>query len=891
MSVRLHLVSNLADGVLAAGGEPLRLSWKVAAGPGASRQDAYEIHASRSPSFDDLLATTGVVEADRQILVTPPGEPLASREVRFYRARIRTAEGWSDWSEPLAVEAGLLRPSDWVGSAITLPHDAGAREQSPVILLRKTFSLPAEPVRARLHVTSYGVHRVRLNGKPVSENLLDPGWTSYRRRLLAITHDVTSLLRKGENVLAAMLGDGWYRGRLGGNPKGRCWYGDQLALLAQLEVELADGQTMTVPTDDTWRVGTGEVRRADLYDGCHVDLRHRQPGWDAPGFDDSTWQRPLLVHLDTATIEPQIASPVRPIQTFPLDLAQTKRPRPGLLRVDAGQNVAGFVRLTVEGTAGQTVTVRHAEVLEPDGSLHLRSLRTAKATDTYVLADDHPTVLEPVFTFHGFRYAEVETDATVHAVEVVAISSALTPRSEFSCSDPTVTRLHENVRWSQRDNFVAVPTDCPQRDERLGWTGDAQAFASTACTLFDSRAFWSSWLRDLALDQEPDGGVASVVPNYGRTGVKAYGRAGWADAATIVPWAVYESYADADLLRRQLPSMVAWVGYLEARRRRDDLLGGEEQYGDWLDPDAPSDRPSLAKVDADFLANAFFAHSAQLVARTAHVLGETDLAARHAALGDEVAAATWQKWADHIPTTQTGCAVAICFDIAPADQRQAVGDALARLVREGDGRIATGFLGTPLVLPALTATGHVDEAYLMLLRRETPSWLYQVEQGATTVWERWDAIRPDGTIHDGRMARADGRTGTMLSFNHYAYGAVMDWIYRTVAGIAPAAPGYAEARLEPRPVVGISWARAAVETPYGRLAVRWSVGGDASFEAEYDIPYGVRATFVPPATTGSSVLVDGEPSAAEPTTLSHGHHQVQVTRARLARPRGTSARH
>ena len=440
------------------------------------------------------------------------------------------------------------------------------------------------------------------------------------------------------------------------------------------------------------------------------------------------------------------------------------------------------------------MTVRHAEVLEPDGGLHTRSLRSAKATDSYVLADDGETVLEPSFTFHGFRYAEVTTGAELVAAEVLAISSDTPPRGTFDCSDPALTRFHENVRWSQRDNFVAVPTDCPQRDERLGWTGDAQAFAPTACTLFDSRAFWESWLIDLAHDQTADGAVPSVVPNVLGDGPSALGRAGWADAATIVPWAVHVAYADTEVLAAQLPSMRALVSYLQARRQDDGLLGGEFQFGDWLDPDAPGDRPHEAKTSSDYLANAFFAHSARLVARAATVLGDAELGRTDTALADDVASRTWTRWREHALTTQTGCAVALELGIAPAAAEAEVGRALAGLVRDAGGRIATGFLGTPLVLPALTRTGHLAEAYLMLLRHELPSWLYQVDRGATTVWERWDAIRADGSIHDGVMHMPNGDS-QMLSFNHYAYGAVVDWVYRHARR---SRPGPGRARLPAR---------------------------------------------------------------------------------------------
>ena len=859
-----------------------RVDWAVASTT-ATRQLGYELQASSSTAFDQDVSSSGFMEGPDQLDVVTPGPPLISREVRYLRVRIATEHGWSAWSPPTRVEAGLLEPADWIAVAVTLPDDPGARSQAPAPLLRTTFELPDAPVRARLHVTSLGDHEVRINGVRVGDHLLDPGWTSYAHRLLVTSHDVTDLLTEGDNVVAGVLGDGWYRGRIGWDPdddRGR--YGRRLGLLAQLEVELPDGSRTTVATDGSWRASTGEIISADHYDGCRIDLRRRQHGWDSPGFDDSAWAPAAVVPLDLSTLEPQVAPPVRVVARLHPRILPGPDPQ-GSTLLDAGQNVAGVVRLAVRGEAGDTVTVRHAEVLEPDGTLHTRSLRTAEATDTYVLADAATVTLEPSFTFHGFRYAEVVSDAEIVSADVLAVSSDTPVRGRFTCSDADLTRFHENVRWSQRDNFVAVPTDCPQRDERLGWTGDAQAFAPTACTLFDARAFWASWLVDLAHDQAADGAVPSVVPNVLGDGEFALGRAGWADAATIVPWSVHVAYADRELLARQLPSMKAHVGYLEARRHDDGLLGGEFQFGDWLDPDAPPGRAHEAKASSDYLANAFLSWSARLVARAGRVLGDPE-APRYEELAREVAALGWARWREHATTTQTGAAVALELGIAPAQEHEEIGAALARLVREADGRIATGFLGTPLVLPALTRTGHVAEAYLMLLRRELPSWLYQVTRGATTVWERWDAIRADGSIHDGRLVLPDHES-QMLSFNHYAYGAVVDWVYRHVAGICPdeRAPGYQHVILAPKPADGIDHVAASVETALGTVAVEWSTDADGRFSARYALPFGVTATFEPPATQGSVVRIDGR-TVSGSVTLGPGEHEVEVSSARIISP-------
>ena len=529
------------------------------------------------------------------------------------------------------------------------------------------------------------------------------------------------------------------------------------------------------------------------------------------------------VNVDVATLAPRTAPPVRAIDVRPVHFAESD----GLVQIDTEQNLAGFLRLRAQGRAGDRIVVRHAEVLESSGALHTRALRSARATDEFILRDAQETTLEPAFTFHGFRFAEIESDAQIIGADVVAISTDLPQRSRFACSDERLNQLHDNVLWSLRGNFVSLPTDCPQRDERLGWTGDAQAFAATACTLVDSHAFWRSWLRDLELDQDDEHGVPSVVPDVVLEGEARFGRAGWADAATIVPWAVYESYGDPDVLRRQFPSMRRWVESLMRRRGSDGLLVPSFQFGDWLDPDAPSDRPWEAKCDSDYIANSYFSWSARLTADAADVIGEQTASAVYRDLADRVAALTWARWARDALRSQTGCAVALQLQIAPSAERTAVGDMLSELVDAADGRVATGFLGTPLVLPALSGSGKFDSAYRMLLRSEVPSWLYQLTKGATTVWERWDAIRPDGSIHPGTMASptGDGEEGHMLSFNHYAYGAVIDWVYRHVAGLAPdrTQPGYAHVLIEPRPARGILGSggdRRSIRASVDRLADR-----------------------------------------------------------------------
>ncbi|QYX82512.1 alpha-L-rhamnosidase [Streptomyces akebiae] len=846
-----------------------RLSWSLTGERPGILQHAYEIEVSTDPSFEDTTSS-GEVGADTVTDHPWPAQPLASREVRYWRVRVRTDLGWTRWSDHARVEAALFDDVDWAARPVHLPDDRGRTSPGPVPLLRREFHLPAEPVSARLYVTSLGAHRTAVNGRTVSDDLLEPGWTSYPNRLLYATYDVTGLLRPGANALSAAIGDGWVRGHLTWH-KNRDVYGDTTALLAQLEVDLADGTRVTITTDRHWKGGYGDLLAADLYDGCERDLRHEPGGWRLPGFVDAGWEPVAVLPLPKGLAQ-RAHPPVRVVQV----VRPEQRTLPdGTIAVDAGENLTGWLRLRVDGPRGGTVTVRHAEVLDADGRLLTSILRGARATDQYTLAGDSAE-LAPEFTFHGFRYAEIVASpgVRVSAVEVDVVSSDLRRIGEFRCSDERVNTLYANVVRSQRGNFLAVPTDCPQRDERLGWTGDIMAFAPTACATFDSASFLDSWLTDLRIEQGPDGAVPMVVPDVPLGELPpaelpfAGAAAGWGDAATVVPTALFEAYGRPGMLERHYPAMRAWVEFTVAHLDDDGTWSGNAQLGDWLDPTAPPEDPARATTDSGYVATAFVAHSARLLADAARVLDRPDDVERYAALHRRTAEAAWRTWGDHARTTQTGCALALCFGIAPAGERADVGKALAALVRAGGGRIATGFLGTPFVLPALGDTGHVAEAYELLLNPECPGWLYQVARGATTMWERWDAIRPDGTI-DVENA------GTMLSFNHYAYGAVAAWLYRSVAGLRPVSPGYRTMEFAPRPGATLTSAEASIVTPYGTASVAWSISGDTLT---------VRAV-LPPGTTGRFSAPEGWHPAEDVGELASGSHLLSL---RPASPQGAA---
>ena len=838
-----------------------RLSWRIRGGDRDVVQTAYRIQVAADSGFGELIHDTGELVSAQSHAVEWPAEPLASRQKVWWRVRVQTSAGSSDWSPGAAVEAPLWAPADWQASFVLV----GDTEPAPSPLLRRHFRLGSRPDSARLYVTALGVYRLEINGRPVGDELLAPGWTSYEHRLAYRVHDVTALLRTGQNVIGAELADGWYRGHL--TPERlRNLFGDRLGLLAQLEVDLETGESVTIGTDAEWEWTPGPRRAADIYDGESYDLRSELWDWSVPseedGADPGSWD-PVEVDPDTSdrklTLFPA-GPPVRVVEELAL-VSRWNRPD-GRVVLDFGQNMVGWPRLLVDGPAGATVTVRHAEVLEADGALHTRALRTARATDTYVLDGNGPRWVEPCFTFHGFRYAEVaatSAEVRVEGAVGVVVSSDLERTGGFACSDELVNRLQANIVRSQRGNFVSVPTDCPQRDERLGWTGDIQVFTPTGAFNFDADGFLSSWLADLAADQRPSGGVPPIIPGCGASGFKM-ACAAWADAAVMVPWALYEAYGNRRVLERQYPSMKAWVTYAAGRAGDKLLWTGDFQFGDWLDPDAPPAEPWKAKAPGDYVATAYLAESARILAEVAALLDRAEDAASFSALARSVRVAMWEAWPELPFASQTAAALALRFDLVPDAQRPAVGQALAERVEEAGTRLATGFVGTPLLCPALVDAGRTDLAYGVLMARQFPSWLYPVLQGATSIWERWDAIKPDGSIHGGELGIRE--EGGMLSFNHYAYGAVGAWLYRTVAGLAPdpEEPGYRHVLVAPRPGGGLSWAGASLRTAYGDTSTRWHREGD-EFTLELSLPSNTWATVSLPTTDTASVRLDGsEPS-------------------------------
>jgi alpha-L-rhamnosidase len=710
----------------------------------------------------------------------------------------------------------------------------------PLPLLRREFTIDKAVRSARIHASALGVYELSLNGDQVGDHRLAPGWTDYDTRIQHQTFDVTDQLRAGENVLGGLVAPGWYSGHIAWFGTG--FYGDQPALLAQLTIEYADGTSDVLGTDETWRTATGPLVTSDMIMGERYDARDDRHGWDVPGYDDSEWSPVEIADTDaTDRLVPQIDPPVR--VTEELAAQEITEPEPGTWVIDLGQNMVGTVRLKVEGPAGQTVRLRHAEVLNPDGTVYTANLRSAAATDYYTLNGRGVETYEPYFTFHGFRYVELtgfpgEPDLDTVTGLVLHTDSPLVSR--FETSDPMLNQLHSNITWGQRGNFLSIPTDTPARDERLGWTGDINVFAGTAAFNMDALTFLSKWLIDLRDAQHENGSLPDVAPDA----CCGDGVAGWADAGVTVPWTLWQRYGDTRVIEDNYDMMTAWVDYME--ETSSNLIRPDFGYGDWLNLNDDTNR--------SLIGTAYFAYSSSLLADMAEAVGRDDDAGHYRELSVRVAEAFNDRYVSADGRidgdTQTGYVLALGMDLLPDDLRPAAAQQLVDKVEERDGHLSTGFLGTPDLLPVLAGSGHLDVAYQLLLNRTYPSWGYQIDLGATTMWERWDSIRSDGSFQDAGMN----------SFNHYAYGAVGDWMYRTIGGIEAGEPGYRHTVIRPRPGGDLDHARVEYDSAYGTISSGWRYD-DGRLVQEVTIPANVTADVHVPAQRSADVTEGGVPAA------------------------------
>ena len=826
-----------------------RLSWQISSTEDNLLQTAYEIKVTDQTAKGKLIWTSGKVNSAQSVNVSYEGPVLKSMQRVFWKVRVWNNKGKvTDWSTPSFWEMGLLESQSWKADWISFGEEPELKGSKPAQYFRKDFTTVKKVKSARVYVSSLGLYQLFLNGQKVSTDLFTPGWTSYKNRIQYQTYDVTSMIHQ-KNSIGAIVGDGWYRGNIDwGNENG--YYGHKLALLAQLQLTYSDGTSETIGTNESWKVTTGPIILSDIYNGETYDARKEMPGWSISSFDDSNWQKvSLLDQSKKILIAPQgvivkAIQEIKPLKVFTTPKGETV--------FDMGQNMVGWVRLRVQGKAGDQVTLKFAEVLDKEGNFYTQNLRAAKATDNFILKVNGEEVFEPHFTFHGFRFVKIEGESIKPSLDQiigVVIHSDMKPTGIFSCSDPMINQLQHNIQWGQKGNFLDVPTDCPQRDERLGWTGDAQVFSMTAAFNFNVAPFYTKWLGDVSADQLPNGLVPHVIPDVLKG---AGGSTAWADVSIIVPWTIYLTYGDKRILEVQYPSMKGWVEYMKSRAGDDFLWTGDPHFGDWLAfATNNSDYPG-ATTEKDLIATAYYSYSSGLLSKIAAIIGKEEDSKKYALLSENIKKAFVHEFVTPagrlVSHTQTAYSLALAFNLLPEDLIPKAAAYLADDVKKF-GHLTTGFVGTPLLCKTLSAHGYDDLAFMLLNRKEYPSWLYPVTQGATTIWERWDGQKPDGSFQDVGMN----------SFNHYAYGAIGEWLYRYVAGldIDSENPGYKHILLSPHPGGGLTNAGVEFSSLYGKVKSAWKIEGN-DFIYEVTVPANTTATVTLPSAKADQLTINAQ---------------------------------
>lgn len=839
------LTENLKNPIGLGEAQP-RFSWQVEAEGRNILQTAYEIKLSDDRS---VVWSSGKILSDSSVHVAYRGPGLQPDTKYNWQVKVWDNTGQaSAWSNTATFQTGLLQSDSWKASWI----EAGFMEDSvyrQCPYFRKEFLSNKKIASATAYITAHGMYEAWLNGKRIGDAWLTPGWTSYNTRLQYQSYDVTGLLQTGSNTIGVIVGNGWFRGYLAWSNQHNI-YGKKLGLLFQLEIKYDDGSKATIVSDGSWKSSDGEITYSEIYHGEIVNATKAKQGWMLNGYDDAVWSSVKVADYAKTNLIATINEPVKKQEVFkPLKIFTTPR---GEKVIDFGQNLVGWVVMKVKGQSGDSVTLTHAEVLDKDGNFYTDNLRAAKARNVYILKGEGDETFHPRFTWQGFRYLKIENypgEIRPENFEAVALYSNMEPTGTFTSSHQLINQLQHNIQWGMRGNFLDIPTDCPQRDERLGWTGDAQAFSRTAAFNMNVNSFFAKWLKDVEADQIK-GKVPHVVPNVlSKNDVNS---AGWADAATIIPWNMYLAYGDKKLLQNQYNSMKAFV---ESVRdvSKNDLWNTGFHFGDWLFYRPFDDNDGRAAVtDKYLIAQCFYAHSTQLVINAARVLGKTAEAAAYTQLLQRIKAAFVKEYLTPsgrlVSGTQTAYVLALNFDMLPEALRKQAALRLVENIKSYGTHLTTGFLGTPYLCHVLTRFGYSDVAYELLLKEDYPSWLYPVKNGATTIWERWDGQKPDGSF----------QTPGMNSFNHYAYGAIGDWMYRVMAGIDTYEDGvgYKHIKIMPRIGGGFTHAEATLKTYYGTISSGWKTDGNVT-SLNIVIPANTAATIYIPATEVNQITESG----------------------------------
>jgi alpha-L-rhamnosidase len=833
-----------------------RISWKIQSDQRGTMQMAYQLQVANDVDFSAPIWDTGRIESDESIHIEYDGPNVSSRKRYYFRVKIwDNFDRESNWSEIAWWETALLTPEEWKAAWITPDSKAIDPLAEPAFLLRKEFTLKSGVSSARIYGTGVGLYELFLNGERVGDDLLAPGWTSYHKRLQYQSYDVTEEIQAGANAIGIMLADGWYKGNLV-RENNRNIYGNKRAAFFQLHVTYDDGAEQVIATDSTWKASTGPILFSEIYHGETYDARQEQEGWCKAHFNDQDWAETIIQEMPITELVAQENVPVRvtevlkPVEAFVTPAGDTV--------LDMGQNMVGRIRFKVSAPLGTRIVLKHAEVLDQDGNIYFGNLKFAKQKVEYVTKGEETEVYAPHFTFQGFRYVKIEGyPGQEHGLPLEhftgeVIHSDMEPAGVFECSDPSVNRLQQNIVWGQRGNFLDVPTDCPQRSERLGWTADAQVFVQTALFNYHGGSFFTKWLRDLKADQLPDGNVPFVIPNV--EGGK--GSAAWGDAATIIPWTVYQTYGDKRLLAEQYDSMKAWVEYIRRQGKNEYLWNTGFHFGDWLALDA-KENSFVGATPKDFIATVFYAYSTRILRDAAEVLRKTEEVQEYSDLLNKIMEQFNQEFVSPsgrlVSPTQTAHIIALMFDMVNGKAKERTAYELNELIVQNDYHLNTGFVGTPYICFALSKGGYHETAVKLLMKDDYPSWLYQIKKGATTVWEHWDSIKPDGSFWSDQMN----------SFNHYAYGSVGNWMYKMIAGLDmdDRSPAYKKIKIEPK-FAGISLtsAKAVHESMYGQILSSWHLTHE-EVELEVKIPANTTAEVLLPQAKLADVLEGNQPLA------------------------------